>query len=318
MKKQSLKIIWLLTILLGIGVVTLGAYTRLTHAGLGCPDWPACYGTWSMPTPETQDALQARYPDAPLEAPKAKTEMEHRYLAGTFGLFVFGLAIAVHLIPSLHHLRHWGKVIVLFVLAQAALGRYTVTLKLSPVIVMLHLCLGLSTVALLLWGYLQRTPQQHRSSPFSKLLLIIIGCQILLGGWTSANYAATVCNAFPTCLNTGTFVWDFTDAFWKGLSLAPGLAPHSLEGLATIHMVHRLGAILVGIAILLWCGKHFRTAPKKALILLGLFSLQISLGIANVLLGLPLTIAVLHHVGAVLLLLFALYLLVPAKAGIPS
>lgn len=283
---------------LALFVVMLGAFTRLTDAGLGCPDWPGCYGQMVVA------------PDTPL-ASKAWTEMIHRYIAGTLGLLILAIAFCAF---KLKAFRLHASLIVLLVVFQALLGMWTVTLLLHPMVVMGHLMGGM-TITALLWLLTCRTqtvmPSLHRTRAltFALLLaLLLVFLQIALGGWTSSNYAAMACTDFPTCRE----VWWPQLHLREAFNLFPPL-DKSYEGgpiahpvKVTIHFMHRLGALIVFAylsTLTLYIAARIRLLRKVALVTLGILLLQVSLGISNILLLLPLPIAVAHNgVGALLLL----------------
>lgn len=302
--------------LLAFGVIALGAYVRLSDAGLGCPDWPGCYGhLLGVPAAEhEQSAARQAFPARPLDTGKAWKEMLHRYFAGSLGLLI----LAICLLAWRRELRARQSPFLPTLLLgtvglQAALGMWTVTLLLKPVIVTLHLLGGMSTLAVLLALNLrQQAPPPGPGIdglrlPAALALLAVVG-QIALGGWVSSNYAALACNEFPLCSSNPALAMDFTHAFSLhrelGYTADGQLLP--LAALAAIHWSHRLGAAVValavaslGLALLLR-----RAAPWSALggLLLGLLALQLGLGIANVLLSLPLPLAVAHNLGAAALL----------------
>ncbi len=297
------------------GVILLGSYTRLTDAGLGCPDWPGCYGHLAVPsTPSAIAHATTEYPHMPLAAEKAWTEMVHRYFAGTLGLIVFGVSIA-----SLRAHRQKVPVwlpctLMLLIVFQAALGMWTVTLKLLPVVVMGHLLGGFCTFGLL--GLIafklqaSRASQRGENRPLQVAglltLLLLVG-QIFLGGWTSSNYAALVCPDFPTCLGQW---WPTFDS--KAFDLTTGVG-YDVPSLAmdnhlrvVIQATHRLGALLLSGVTLVFLGLLWRAHYRCiSVVLATLLSLQITLGISNVLYLLPLPVAVMHTgVGALLFLAF--------------
>ncbi|MEN8167293.1 MAG: COX15/CtaA family protein [Pseudomonadota bacterium] len=308
----------LFTCLLAFCVILVGAYVRLSDAGLGCPDWPGCYG--QMLAPSEQSMVDDSYTDRPLHSGKAWKEMIHRYLAGSLGLAILLLAIMAWrnrkqadqplLLPS---------ILVILVAFQAALGMWTVTLLVKPAIVTAHLLGGLATLALLWLLALQLRPAARSRSAFSanppsKLILIsllAVILQITLGGWTSTNYAALGCSEFPTCY-AGQW-WpkmDFREAFviWRGLGVNYEFGVLENDARTAIHMTHRLGALLtlitVGLLSLrLVTQQQAIPLRKLGLLMFGILALQISLGITNVLGHLPLPIAVAHNGGAALLLL---------------
>jgi cytochrome c oxidase assembly protein subunit 15 len=298
---------------LAIGVISLGAFVRLSDAGLGCPDWPGCYGHWLGVPDQAHEQLAAHqaYPDRPLETAKAWKEMIHRYFAGTLGLLILGIFLYAWRKESRRDRSPALPTLLLGIVAlQAALGMWTVTLQLKPMIVTLHLLGGMSTLALLLTLLLRDSrlaPLQASSGllrPLAATALILVITQIALGGWVSSNYAALACSDFPLCQGQWRPPMDFAPAFTLHRELGytgdGGLL--SSEGLTAIHWSHRLGALVVffvvgALALALvrnsWPGGRFLGS-----ILLGLLALQIELGIANVLLSLPLALAVAHNLGA--------------------
>lgn len=307
---------------LALFVVVLGAYVRLSDAGLGCPDWPGCYGKLTVPDAhhEVSKANEA-YPERPVEAAKAWKEMIHRYFASTLGLFIIALAIMGWQNRSVPGQQFKLPIfLVLFVIFQGLLGMWTVTIKLNPTIVMLHLMGGLTTLSLLWWITLRASrkfasgrnyPSQLK--PFQGIALaglFIVIFQIMLGGWTASNYAALNCPDFPTCQGYWLPPTDFKEAFtlWHGTDTNFEFGTMDNIARMTIHFTHRIGAI-VTLLFIGWLGlKLWRNVEDRNLKNLGIFVLivlvvQISLGIANVLFSLPLFVAVAHNgVGALLLL----------------
>jgi cytochrome c oxidase assembly protein subunit 15 len=310
-----------ISVLLAIVVVGLGAYTRLTHAGLGCPDWPGCYGHYTVPSTEQhlEKAAQA-FPDKPVEPEKAWNEMIHRYCAGTLGLLVF--IIATISIKRRFNGKHGPFLLPIFILLlivfQAALGMWTVTLKLMPVVVMAHLLGGFTTLSLLFLLYLRLTPYRIPSSDFTVkkyanagvLAIIILVMQITLGGWTSSNYAAMSCVELPICQSGWVEQLTFDESF----DLIPP-EKHSYEfghldhdQRVTIHVAHRFGAIITAffiawLAIRVIQRAHTRFFVRSATIVLLLLIVQVSLGISNIVFQLPLAVAVSHNIVAALLML---------------
>lgn len=306
-------------------VVILGAFTRLVDAGLGCPDWPGCYGHLTWPKSEgAVAAAEARFPEFPVEHDKTWPEMVHRYFAGMLGLVILGLTIATWRwaakTPHQHFPRFHALGLLVLVIIQAAFGMWTVTLKLWPQVVTAHLLGGFATLSLL-WLYTQRVsgaswqlPHHLHQKLFGlKLLglltLIAVIVQIALGGWTSSNYAALACTDLPTCHGEWWPAMDFIHAF----NLAQDIGPNYLGGLlenearTAIHMTHRLGAILVSFLVLLlwWRLLSFGSVVTRpiAWLLLLVLLIQVALGISNILGSLPLGVAVAHNaVGALLLL----------------
>jgi cytochrome c oxidase assembly protein subunit 15 len=303
-------------------VIVLGAYVRLSHAGLGCPDWPGCYGqlTWPAEVHEVQQANQA-YPERPVESGKAWKEMVHRYLAGALVLLVLAinfLAWKPHRAPV--RIRLFAAVLMGLILFQAALGMWTVTLKLLPIVVMGHLMGGLATFSLLLW-LAWRTRPGEGSMPGALLSfrpmiitgLLVLVVQLALGGWTSANYSALVCPDFPTCQGSYWPDMNFKDGFvlWREIGVDYEGGVLDLPSRTAIHKVHRIGA-LITFAVLGFLVLRLLASPagRRGGILLGAALVtQVTLGILNVLLFLPLPNAVAHNGAGALLLATMLWLL---------
>ena len=305
----------LLAAALALFVVVLGAYVRLSDAGLGCPDWPGCYGTLTVPQSETAlNHAQTTYPNQPVEAPKAWKEMIHRYFAGTLGLLVVGIFVTGWRARKTIKVSPWLPTFLSLLIAfQAALGMWTVTLLLKPAIVTSHLIGGMSTLAILVWiahrewgkssaRYLQASNLRY----WVRAAVVVLFAQIFLGGWTSTNYAALACTDFPTCHGAWFPDMDFANAFHLARELGVDAAGKTLQLAAytAIQWAHRVGA-LVTFIYLGWLGLSLLKEPqlkKLAHIMLGLLLLQIVLGVANLLLHLPLVLAVGHNMGAALLL----------------
>ena len=285
----------LIAVTLTFVVVVAGAYVRLSDAGLGCPDWPLCYG---RPVPggiAGGDALA-----------RAWIEMGHRYLAGSLGIVIFLLAI----VSWKTRQSPWlASAILALVVFQAALGMWTVTLLLKPAIVTSHLLGGMALLALLVWLALAQTPHapapQLRAIRFpAALALAVLALQIALGGWVSANYAALACPDLPLCHGKLVPDMDFANAFHvvRELGQGPDGAPLSREALTAIHWTHRVFAVAV-VAAVAWAALAARKALRGLGIAIGLLLLlQLSLGIANVALGLPIALAAAHNALAALLL----------------
>jgi cytochrome c oxidase assembly protein subunit 15 len=310
------KKIVLVTACLAFIVVVVGAFVRLSDAGLGCPDWPGCYGHMTVPDqPHALARADQAYPNRPVEPAKAWKEMGHRYLAGTLGLLILIIAIiAWRKRRALAQSPVLPTVIVFLVILQAALGMWTVTLLLKPVIVTLHLIGGMATLALLVWLALRQwqpaagvTEARRRSlRPWIVLGLVVLIAQMILGGWVSTNYAALACTDFPTCHGTWVPQMDFRHGFQlvRGLGVTASGAPLSYQALTAIHWTHRVGALVtfvylsaLALALLVSTG-----ARRYGAALLVLVVLQVALGISNVVFSLPLPIAVAHNAGAALLL----------------
>lgn len=309
-------------ICLALLVVMLGAYTRLTNAGLGCPDWPGCYGHLVLPSQQlVLEQAQLHYPHVAIDKRKAWTEMAHRYAAGTLAVLIFIIAVRVIVVRHRRQSIPWVVPITLLflVLFQAALGMWTVTLKLLPVVVMGHLLGGMLIFSLLCYFLLQISSLTIRSSLRARTWvgvgLVLVFCQIALGGWVSANYAGIACIGFPRCNG----LWVPTLHFSQGFNLLSPVGVNyqggQLENAArmTIQYVHRIGALIsASYIILLSLWMVFCTAVSYlrmvGVLCICLVLLQVSLGIINVLYLLPLTVAVLHNGVAALLMasLFAM------------
>lgn len=310
----------LFTTLLALCVIILGAYTRIKDAGLGCPDWPGCYGQLIVPgTPHALAKAQQIFPEHTVEPAKAWAEMIHRYFALSLASVIVILTLAGFI--QRRHLQI--PLAILFGLAglivfQALLGKWTVTLKLLPVIVMGHLLGGLTIIALV-WllvlhtsGWLQNTMPKSALSlrPWALLGLVILAIQITLGGWTSANYAGIACPDFPFCYGNLWPSMDFKQAFQLWMPVGIDYQGGSLTEQAkiTIQMMHRLGALLSalylgGLSLRLIIENYTPSLRNLGMFLLLLLLVQIGLGIINVLLRLPLHVAVTHNAVAVLLLI---------------
>lgn len=304
------------------GVVLLGAYTRLSDAGLGCPDWPGCYGRLFAPT-TAQDLNEARsfHPEKPVESDKAWKEMVHRYVAGALGLLILRLAALGFQLRRANRRQQYKLPLVVTVLVffQAILGMLTVTLQLKPLIVMAHLMGGMTILAALWWIALREqrfwkpvseTPKSGRLRIFAFLGLIVVSIQIALGGWTSANYAALVCPDFPTCQGVWWPNVDFVDAFtlWRGIGINYEGGVLTLAAATAVHMAHRIGAAVTFLYIG-WLALYTMRVGgdtklcRYGMLVLAMLLAQVALGIMNVVLHLPLAIAVAHNaVGGLLLL----------------
>ena len=306
----------LLGAILALGVVALGAYVRLSDAGLGCPDWPGCYGTLTVPQSEAAIAsAQTSYPSNIIVVGKAWREMIHRYFAGTLGLVVLAIFVLGWTAKREIKCSPWTPSFLLVLIAfQAMLGMWTVTMLLKPAIVSAHLLGGMSTLAVLTW--LAHRHWGHSSISIVKLprlrlairlAIVVIFMQIFLGGWTSTNYAALACTDFPTC--HGVFIpnMDFKDAFHMVRELGQGAngGALSLASITAIQWTHRLGALITFIYMFVLAKNILKYWQLKRLgvILLLVLCAQISLGIANLLLHLPLVLAVAHNFTAGLLVI---------------
>lgn len=296
-------------------VVVLGAFTRLTDAGLGCPDWPGCYGFLAVPSTEAAIAeAEAAYPHAPVEAHKAWAEMVHRYFATTLGFVIVVLAVLFVRARRESHREPFRLPLFLLalVILQGAFGAWTVTLKLWPQVVTAHLLGGFTTLSLLWLLYLRqsdglggRWTVPHSAGTLALVLLVVVFVQIALGGWVSSNYAALACPDFPTCHGLWLPPTDFHEGFNVFQDVGPNYLGGQMENDArvTIQWVHRLGALTVFVLGTLLCLRLYRAGSRFAGVLALALATQITLGILNVVLTLPLTIATLHNAGGALVLL---------------
>lgn len=311
----------LVSIALALVVIVLGAYTRLTDAGLGCPDWPGCYGHLAVPQTEEHIArAEAAFPERPVEQHKAWNEMIHRYFAAGLGLCI--LIITLISLLRRHTPDHQRRPIKLplFLLAlvifQGALGMWTVTLNLQPVIVMGHLLGGFTVISCLFLLWLRMAgvripggdPRLIPYAKFALLGLIILVIQIALGGWTSANYAALACTELPVCEGNWYERLDFPGAF----SVPPAdnyeFGAHDYAERMTMHIVHRVGALITFIylswlAINLYWRASSRMVKGLAVATTVILGIQVLLGVSNVVFSLPLSVAVAHNGVAACLLL---------------
>jgi len=304
-------------VVLALVVVVLGAWVRLSAAGLGCPDWPGCYGHLTVDqAARNVDAINQAFPHRPFEYHKAIKEMVHRYFATSLGILILalaGLAIANRKDPN--QPVALPVALVGLVIFQGLLGMWTVTLLLKPLIVVLHLLGGLTTLALLCWLAIdpERRSRPREESGLRKLALAglaMLVLQIALGGWTSSNYAALACPDFPTCQNVAWPHMDVKDAFvlWRGLGIdyEGGVLDHPAR--VAIHFVHRLGAVatallLGALSLLAWL-KGRNTSIRIAGAVLGVVLVaQLILGPLMVVRALPLVLATAHNGVAALLLL---------------
>jgi heme a synthase len=301
--------------LLAAAVVVLGAWVRLTDAGLGCPDWPGCYGHIYPQAAHVE-------PQPGFQFGKAMHEMVHRYFAGTLAVVITILLVwAVRFRSDRNQPLIPVTALFVVVCLQAALGALTVTLLLKPLIVTAHLLGGLTTLGLLWWLSLEPTTRQltEQETTLRKYALVglaVLIVQIALGGWTSSNYAALACPDFPTCQRSWWPRMDYQDAFvlWRGLKLdyAGGVLANPAR--VAIHFTHRLGALVAG-SILISLGVLVATSARSrrltfagGLLVLAVL-VQISLGVATVHWGVPLGLATLHNAGAAFLVISMVWLL---------
>jgi cytochrome c oxidase assembly protein subunit 15 len=318
---NRLQALTLLTLFLTFDLVLFGAFTRLSDSGLGCPDWPGCYG-FASPV-GAQDHIgeaQAAMPTGPVTHGKAWIEMIHRYLATAVGVLIVVLAAAAlwlrRVQPALGLAWFLPVLTLLWVLLQGAFGALTVTMKLFPAIVSLHLLAGMGLLVLLClqWARYQQTggqwPPVDVSTRVKTGLLVsalLLLMQLALGAWVSTNYAVLACSEFPKCQSSWWPVMDFSQGFsvWRALGLTADGQPIDFAALTAIHYVHRLMAyaVLAVLALLAWQLKKFPALKLQALVLAGLLWLQFLTGLSNVVLDWPMFAAILHTGGAAALVL---------------
>jgi cytochrome c oxidase assembly protein subunit 15 len=283
----------LLSACLTFVVVVVGAYVRLSDAGLACPDWPLCYGQ-PMPVEIVGDEALV----------KAWKEMAHRYLAGLLGVCIL---LTAYLAWSERQSQWLATAIGLLVLFQATLGMWTVTLLLKPAIVTAHLLGGMAVFALLVWMVLsqyQYSKQIREVRVPAVLALAVLVVQIALGGWVSANYAGLACPDLPLCQGRSLPPMDFANAFHvlRELGQSPDGGLLSIEALTAIHWTHRVFALVV-LGVVGWAAmRAMKIFPWLGIAIVLLLLLQLALGAANVAFSLPLPLAAAHNAGAALLL----------------
>jgi len=323
MRLTAFRRLCLLGALLALCVIVLGAWVRLSHAGLGCPDWPGCYGHLTVgQAVENAAHANAAYPDRPLEADKALKEMVHRYFASTLGLVIIAVALL-----AFRNRRDPAQpvrlpaALVILVVFQGLLGMWTVTLLLKPAIVTAHLVGGLTTMSLLWWMSFDvhpatRAPAEQRLRKWSIAALIVLCGQILLGGWVSTNYAAIACPDFPTCQASFWPNMDFKDAFvlWRGLGIdyEGGVLDHPAR--VAIHFTHRIGAVVTALVLAYATWLAVRTGQSRAVRIAGAAVAAVVLaqwivGPVMVLRTFPLWLATAHNAVAAILLLSVVALL---------
>ena len=309
---------WFLT----LDLIMFGAFVRLTDSGLGCPDWPGCYGKVT-PLGASEHIRQAveTMPYGPVSFPKAWIEMIHRYVGALLGLLIILIVImAWRHRKTLGHTPRLAIVTLIAVCVQGAFGAWTVTLKLMPIIVTIHLLGGMTLLALMTWLAVRvkehpaLSPQAVRWFPWMALGFILVFVQIALGGWVSTNYAALACMDFPTCNDQWLPPMDLHGGFSliRALGELPSGEMISQQALTAIHWVHRNFAFVVFaymgfLALKLRKEPGLRT-PANAILLLLLA--QLFTGLTTIFFEWPLLIAVLHNGGAAGLVLFSTTLLV--------
>ena len=317
------EVIWirrlaLIATILCLGVVILGGYTRLSDSGLGCPDWPGCFG-------HIAPTGSAEHYATDLDVRKAWVEMIHRYFASTLGLIIVAMAVLAFRARRERGVNLWLSLgLVVLVVFQGILGMLTVTWLLKPLIVTGHLLGGLATFALLLWTYLSmrattRPVNGHtvlegnlvaesgtRARTLASLAGAALFVQIFLGGWTSSNYAAVACPDLPRCQNEWVPEADYQDAFviWRGLGInyAGGVLDHPAR--VAIHFTHRVGAVVASVLLLLAAFAAFRLGPVPrwaGVLVIAALALQIAIAVFMVLRAFPLGLAAAHNAGAALL-----------------
>src|SRR6187402_790965 len=312
--------------LLCFGVVVLGGYTRLSNSGLGCPDWPGCFG-------HIAPTGNAEHYASDADVRKAWVEMIHRYFASTLGLIIVVIAaLSIRAWRSPGVRVGFALVLLVLVVLQGILGMLTVTWLLKPLIVTGHLVGGLTTFAMLLWLWLSKRAEDRpvnghtvlagnrlvengaRARLWAGLALAVLAVQVALGGWTSSNYAAVACPDLPKCQDQWIPAADYGDAFvlWRGLGInyAGGVLDHPAR--VAIHFTHRLGAVLATLLLLLAVHAAFRglgPRPRWAgVAVLAALALQLSIGIFMVWRAFPLPLAAAHNAGAALLVAATVWL----------
>jgi heme a synthase len=316
---RRLQLLTLAVLFLTFDLVLFGAFTRLTDSGLGCPDWPGCYGHASPTGAHASiEQAQAAMPTGPVTHSKAWIEMVHRYLATGVGVLILTLAVGTWVLRRRGAAVSpwWPGVTLAWVCLQGALGALTVTMKLFPAVVTLHLLAGIVLLALLCrQAVAYRHAQQGRGpanvAPSLRALLLavtaLLWLQIALGGWVSTNYAVLACTDFPACQGSWWPAMDFSHGFqlWRDLGMTAQGEPIGFSALTAIHYAHRLVAyvVLVALAVLAWELRSCEGLGRHAKLLGGLLVLQLATGVANVLLEWPLLIAVAHTGGAAALVL---------------
>jgi cytochrome c oxidase assembly protein subunit 15 len=311
------KLVWV-TLFLTFDLIMFGAFTRLTDSGLGCPDWPGCYGH-ANPLQAHSDisAAEAALPTGPVTVVKAWIEMIHRYLAMGIGvLIVAQMAIAWRRWTlSRRQARAFSpwfpSILFSFICLQGAFGAWTVTMKLQPVIVTIHLLLGMTLLGLLTWfgGKLSDHPPVSASASSlrwpASAALIFVSAQIALGGWVSTNYAALACTDFPLCHGELIPDMDFANGFsiWRDLGMTTQGEFLPFDALVAIHWTHRAFAVAVVLVIAWVAIKALSVEGLKriAVWLLAVITVQFTIGVSTIFLDLPLLLAVLHNGGAAML-----------------
>lgn len=318
--KHALKIVNV-AIILALCVVLLGAWTRINDAGLSCPDWPGCYGHMVLPSDqEILTQAQSAYPQIPLEKHKTDLEMWHRYLAGALGMLIAGIAfIAFRLRSTTGYPVKSSFGLLVLVIIQALFGMWTVTLKLYPPVVTLHLLGGVVTLTLLIFVRIRlrqlflglATEERISHLNLVRLAIIVLLLQIILGGWTSSNYAGPACAHWFSCNPESDIRPDFKQGFNPMAVVGPnyqgGLLP--VEARSAIQIGHRFGAVTVVLMaiVLVFKLSHLPGLVKPLMFFSLLVMMQLVLGALNVIFAVPSTLAMLHHAVAIALLLSLLW-----------
>jgi cytochrome c oxidase assembly protein subunit 15 len=328
---RRLQALTLLTLFLTFDLVLFGAFTRLTDSGLGCPDWPGCYGSASPVGAHAEIAqAQSAMPTGPVTHGKAWVEMIHRYLATGVGVLILTLAAATWWGHRKHELPvspWWPTATLVWVCIQGAFGALTVTMKLFPAIVTLHLIGGLVLLALLcrqavayVHAQQQRGPRTIAAPARAWLVagFALLWLQVALGGWVSTNYAVLACNEFPACQGSFWPLMDFSQGFelWRHLGVT-GTGEHiTFAALTAIHYTHRLAAYLLFIVLGVVAWQLNRSGlQRQARWLAGLALLQLASGLSNVVLGWPLVAAVGHTGGAAALVVVFTWALCESRSA---
>ncbi|CAN7540498.1 COX15/CtaA family protein [Acidovorax sp. LjRoot129] len=338
---RRLQALTVLTLFLTFDLVLFGAFTRLTDSGLGCPDWPGCYGSASPVGASTEiSAAQEAMPTGPVTHGKAWVEMIHRYLATGVGVLIIVLTVSAWVQHrraarggvAAPPLSPWWPTFTLFwVCLQGAFGALTVTMKLFPAIVTLHLIGGLVLLALLCLQAVRHTHHAKEQAPvrISPALRrgliatgVLVAAQVVLGGWVSTNYAVLACTTFPTCQGSWWPDMNFAHGFqvWRALGMLQDGSHISFAGLTAIHYAHRLAAYIV-LTALAWAAWRLRRGdalPVQARWIAALALLQLATGLSNVVLDWPLVAAVLHTGGAAALVVVITWALASSRAAAPA
>ena len=322
-----LRALTVLTLFLTFDLVLFGAFTRLTDSGLGCPDWPGCYGSVTPLGAQVHiDAAQMAMPSGPVTHSKAWIEMLHRYWATGVGVLILTLtAFSWSRARVSHSTQAWWPTFTLaWVCVQGAFGALTVTQKLSPAIVTLHLLGGMFLLALLSVQVFKSAGLVRESIPASLRIGLgavtaLVWLQISLGGWVSTNYAVLACGGFPMCNAQWWPAWEGSGfEIWRqlGYSASGEILPFS--ALVSIHVVHRAMAVVVALAVacLIWRLKTVNVLVRQRHWLLGLIVLQIATGLSNVVFDWPLLAALIHTAGAAGLVVVLTWMLTRSQAAV--